>query len=335
MRDKVKEVPLLKSKLEVLQRVVHRVKSRADDAASNATMWQEKSEAKDLEVQNLTQSLEDLQHKFRDQQSTAYETQIRLEARFQSAKSAWEAERSEFLRKDALVRERVQAMQKDVFDLDQNYELTQQQLFDAQRQLESQEELAKADVEKESARRKKLERELEEVRDNMQILEQKKMEAEDAVEIAKASVLASESRETELAVRLNETQAAYDEALKASRSLKQELVDFEQERDEWAAMQNSTRASVAGMEALRLEIGQLEEQIRSQRSVHASERRSDKKKFQEKVEILQRQYDDALARMRDRYPATTPTRRRQPPQEPAGRSRRFWQRLRSRFIRRD
>jgi hypothetical protein len=335
LREKVAEGELLRGKLAVLQQVVKQLQVGTVRGAAefNETIVQLESEQQRL-AEEWEQTVA-VQRREWNQTRAALELQTvqyqddltKLQEQYRDEKSAWERELQLQQGKDRKVENRVQALRREVLDMDQALETTQQELMTAQNTSKLQEEEMRAALVKEQKRVGRLRQELRAAEDTrseaLEKLQNQTQDWEESTEIAKAAVAAAARREALLVQDLQDLNSNYDDLMKQM----DKLVLLQQDSPPTSGATVDVSKSESG---LRIEV--LQEQIRSLRSSHAAQLRMDQKKAQEELAQLQAQYEDKMERIeqsqRKSSNGTTIDDSSRPPS-----SRSFWQRLKRPFRR--
>jgi DNA repair exonuclease SbcCD ATPase subunit len=355
LREKVAEGELLRGKLAVLQQVVKQLQAGTVRGAAefNETIVQLESEQQRLSTE--WQQTIAVQRKEWNQtraslelKTVQYQEELtKLQEQYRDEKSAWERELQLQQGKDRKVELRVQALRREVLDMDQALETTQQELMTAQNTSKLQEEEMRAALVREQKRVGRLQEELqaaEETRSEaLEKLQNQTQDWEESTEIAKAAVAAAARREAFVLQDLQDLNSNYTRVQTENDALKKqmdELVLLQRASPPAAGTTVDVRESESG---LGIEVDELQDQIRSLRSTHAAQLRSDQQKAQEELAQMQAQHEDKMERIEESQRmssnGTTTDDSFRPPSEgttindssqpPSIRS--FWQRLKRPF----
>ena len=336
LREKVAEGELLRGKLAVLQQVVKQLQAGTvrGAAAHNETIVQLESEQQRLaEEWQQTVAVQKREWDALELQTVQYQDELtKLQEQFRDEKSLWEREFELQQGKDRKVENRVQALRKEVLDMDQALETTQQELMTAQNTSKQQEEEIRAALVKEQKRVGRLQEELRAAEDTrseaLEKLHSQTQDWEESTEIAKAAVAAAARREALLVQDLQDLNTNYTRVQTENGDLKEQMDELVlPQQDSPPASGGTVNGSESG---LRIEVDGLQEQIQSLRFTHAAQLRMDQKKAQEELAQLQAQYEEKMERIeqsqRISSNGTTTYDSSRPPS-----SRSFWQRLKRPF----
>jgi DNA repair exonuclease SbcCD ATPase subunit len=312
LREKVGEGELLRGKLGILQHVVKQLQAGAVQgaAAQNETIVQLESEQQRL-GKEWRQSIA-VQTREWNQTRAALEAQTRqyqddltkLQEQYRVQKSDGERERQLQQDKDRKVQNRVQALRKEVLDMDQALETTQQELMTTQNTSKLQEQEMRAALVKEEKRVGRLREELEAAetsrKEALKELQNQTQDWEESTEIAKAAVAAAARREAFLSQDLQELKTNYTRVQIENDDLKRQMDELVLLQQDSPPAPDGTVDISESESRLRLEVDELQEQIRSLRSTHAAQLRMDQKTAQEKMAQLQEQCEDKVERIEQR-----------------------------------
>jgi hypothetical protein len=344
LREKVAEGELLRGKLAVLQQVVKQLQAGTVRGAAefNETIVQLESEQQRLSKE--WQQTVAVQRREWNQTRAALELQTvqyqgdltKLQEQYREEKSVWERELQLQQGKDRKVENRVQALRREVLDMDQALETTQQELMTAQNSSKLQEEEMRAALVKEQKRVERLREELQAAEDTrseaLEKLQNQTQDWEESTEIAKAAVAAAARREALLVQDLQDFHSNYTRVQTENDDLKKqmnELVLLQRDSPPTSGATVDVSKSESG---LRIEVDELQEQIRSLRSTHAAQLRMDEKKAQEELAQLQAPYEDKMERIeQSQLKSSNGTTIDDSSRPPSSRS--FWQRLKRPFRR--
>jgi DNA repair exonuclease SbcCD ATPase subunit len=342
LREKVAEGELLRGKLAVLQQVVKQLQAGTvrGAAAHNETIVQLESEQQRLATE--WQQTVAVQRKEWNQTRAALELQTvqyqddltKLQEQYRDEKIVWERKLQLQQDKDRKVENRVQALRREVLDMDQALETTQEELMTAQNTFKLQEEEMRAALVKEQKRVGRLQEELRAAEDtrseSLEKLQNQTQDWEESTEIAKAAVAAAARREALLVQDLQVLNTNYTRVQTENDDLKKQM-------DELALLQRGSPPVSGGTvdvseseRGLGLEVDKLQEQIQALRSTHAAQLHMDQKKAQEELAQLQAQYEEKMERIeQSQRISSNGTTIDESSQSPSIRS--FWQRLKRPF----
>jgi len=294
LKEKVKEVKLLKGKVNVLQDVVKKLqllnKKSIDNAESTAQDLNDKLQIQEQQRDALTNQMETLKLELNKAKSEIEAQANQNTVLVQQLKSKLEHERSnqqqmskEHQENSNLNQQKIKALQQEVLDLDQSLEVTQSELKKLNRQLADREQELRS-MQGESHRRQellqhKLEKSLMEKEvaiKNQTLAEAQRIES---VEIATSAVKAAEKREIALQQQLNDLQAKYEILLNEKQMIATE------------------GANNSDDEVFQRQVDALQERLQRDRLLSESIRKLDQERFEAILKAERTKFEDQLKRL--------------------------------------
>ena len=294
LKEKVKEVKLLKGKVNVLQDVVKKLqllnKKSIDNAESTAQDLNDKLQSQEQQRDALTNQMETLKLELNKAKSEIEAQANQNTVLVQQLKSKLEHERSnqqqlskEHQENSNLNQQKIKALQQEVLDLDQSLEVTQSELKKLNRQLADREQELRS-MQGESHRRQellqhKLEKSLMEKEvaiKNQTLAEAQRIES---VEIATSAVKAAEKREIALQQQLNDLQAKYEILLNEKQMIATE------------------GANNSDDEVFQRQVDALQERLQRDRLLSESIRKLDQERFEAILKAERTKFEDQLKRL--------------------------------------
>jgi chromosome segregation ATPase len=216
LKEKMQEMKLLRSKVQILQDVVKKLQSGKEQAAESASVQEEQltlqwkqEETKrikaDLQIEQLKSELNLTRSELKTQATRHNELMDNLKKDHGRDRRAWKDEERQFLERDQVVQNKIRALQKEVLDIDESLETTQGELMRVQQRLASREDELRSLASTERGKREALEEKLEEA-----LVENKNLHSKlegqlaseevrrESIDIASAAVRAAEKREAKL-----------------------------------------------------------------------------------------------------------------------------------------
>jgi len=332
LKEKVDELALTERKLTVLEDVVRKLKAK-----NEKTRQSDVTAAKDLEARykeemrlrrETIEKFEVVRREWDAERSEFekkignYETQVgeirrELEEERRERRLNATAEEELLLRQKkedeaaeaaaAAYETRIKALQNEMLELDELLEKSQQQVSDRERELREERDEYQKQLQTQQSKVATLVRERDDALNQLKEEKQKVVSPaafEESMEIAKASVAASERRESELrsqVERLAEENAILKTNLTAFRSeleslKKRKAETLENRQRQYEELLNKT-SNMKDIESLEQEVRGLNEQIRALKLSHAAQLRGERKTARDELAEVEREYEERLARL--------------------------------------
>jgi hypothetical protein len=237
LKEKMQEMKLIRSKVEVLQDVVKKLQSSKEKVAEHASVremeltsrWKDEETKRiqaDLQIKQLKLELNRTRTELMTQATRHTELMDNLTKEHGKARRAWKDEERQFRERDQVVQNKIRALQKEVLDIDQSLETTQGELMRMQQILASREDELRTLAINEGRKYKALEEKLEAA-----LVENKSLQSKlddylaseearrESIDIACAAVRAAEKREATLREELDTLRERFDDWLDAQSGM--------------------------------------------------------------------------------------------------------------------
>eukprot|EP00545_Synedropsis_sp_CCMP1620_P007295 CAMPEP_0119025376 /NCGR_PEP_ID=MMETSP1176-20130426/33634_1 /TAXON_ID=265551 /ORGANISM="Synedropsis recta cf, Strain CCMP1620" /LENGTH=410 /DNA_ID=CAMNT_0006980907 /DNA_START=1 /DNA_END=1233 /DNA_ORIENTATION=- len=299
LKEKVDEVKLLKNKILLMQDVVTRLKTESKRELGRKLGDQEVKHGGVLEaLQSALESTKSLLE-VQTQQHAQVVKDLQADISKQEYASAQNDEQESRAKKK--IDNQIKALQKEVLDMDEDFETTQGELQKVQRRLVAREDEIRSKEVSAERKRKSLEKKVKELEAEQQSALSDSTSAEElrqeSLEIANASVQAAAKREELLKRELDDLKESVTTLKEENEQLESGLEsgngDQSSNRD-----QNSNKSQISTR--LNDKIARLQEKLQEQRLASDISRKVEQERFDTTLQAERTKHEEDLQRLRTR-----------------------------------